>query len=194
MRIQPIESPRNPVLRLMYWIMNRQFGKPITPFKVVFARLPRTVAAQLGIYFGLSGRHRIDPGLQLLLQSHTATLNGCTFCVDIGRAMATYQGLTFEKLDAVASYRTSPLFTQAERAALAYVEEATQHKRVSDETFAALRAHFDDEQIVAITWLNAVENYFNLINGPLGIESDGLCSIAERRTGRAKATAARSAA
>jgi len=49
-------------------------------------------------------------------------------------------------------------------------------------TFAALRAHFDDEQIVAITWLNAVENYFNLLNAPLEIESDGLCAIAERRT------------
>src|SRR5258706_30617 len=109
---------------------------------------------------------------------------GCTFCVDIGRAMATYRGLTFEKLDAVAQFRTSPLFTPAERAALAYVEEATQRKRVSDETFAALRPHFTDQQIVAITWMNAVENYFNLLNGPLEIESDGLCLIAERRTSR----------
>jgi AhpD family alkylhydroperoxidase len=184
MRIQPIESPRNPVLRLMYRVMNRRFGKPITPFKVIFARLPRAVAAQLGIYWGLSGRHGIDPALQLLMQSHVATLNGCSFCVDIGRAMATYQGLTLEKLDAVAQFRTSPLFTAAERAALAYVEEATQRKRVSDETFAALRENFNDEQIVAITWLNAVENYFNLLNGPLEIESDGLCLIAERRVGR----------
>src|SRR5262249_57162402 len=133
--------------RLVSGAMNRQFGKPITPVKVIFARLPRAVAAQLGIYFGLSGKHGVDPALQLLLQSHVATLNGCGFCVDIGRAMATYQGLTFEKLDAVPQYRTSPLFTAAERAALAYVEQATQRKRVSDDTFAALRAHFSDEQI-----------------------------------------------
>jgi alkylhydroperoxidase family enzyme len=178
----------------MYWAMNRQFGKPITPAKVIFTRLPRAIAAQLGIYFGLSGKHGIDEGLQLLLQNHVATLNGCSFCVDIGRAMATYQGLTFEKFDAVAQFRTSPLFTAAERAALAYVEEATQRKRVSDETFAALRAHFTDEQIIAITWFNAVENYFNLLNGPLEIESDGLCLIAERRTGRRDAAAARPAA
>ena len=187
MRIQPIESPRNPLTRLMYWAMNRQFGKPITPAKVIFSRLPRAIAAQLGIYWGLAGKHGIEPGLQLLLQHHVAALNGCSFCVDIGRAIATYQGLTFEKLDAVAQYRTSPLFTPRERAALAYVEEATQRKRVGDETFATLREHFSDEQIVAITWLNAVENYFNLLNGPLGIESDGLCLIAERRTGRGPA-------
>ena len=184
MRITPIENPRNPLVRLMYWAMKRQFGRAITPFKVIFARLPRAIAAQLGIYFTLLGKHGIEPGLGLLLQSHVATLNGCSFCVDIGRAMATYEGLTFEKLDAVAEFRTNPLFTPRERAALAYVEEATRTKRVSDETFAAVRAHFTDEQIVAITWVNAVENYFNLLNGPLGIESDGLCSIAERRVSR----------
>ena len=194
MRIQPIESPRNPLVRLMYWAMNRQFGKPITPAKVIFSRFPRAIAAQLGIYFGLAGKDGLDLGLKLLLQSHVATLNGCTFCVDIGRAMATYEGLTFEKLDAVASYRTSPLFTAAERAALAYVEEATRSKHVSDETFAALRQHFSDEQIVAITWLNAVENFFNLLNAPLGIESDGLCAIAERRTSRRSTTSQRTAA
>jgi AhpD family alkylhydroperoxidase len=192
MRIQPIESPRNPLLRLAYWAMHRQFGKTITPLKVIFARFPRGVAAQLGIYFGLAAKvPGVDHGLQLLIQSHVATLNGCGFCVDIGRAIATYEGIRSEKLDAVAEYRTSPLFTPRERAALAYVEEATRRKRVADETFAELREHFDDEQIVAITWLNAVENYFNLMNGPLEIESDGLCSIAERRTAKRAAEPAR---
>jgi alkylhydroperoxidase family enzyme len=57
----------------------------------------------------------------------------------------------------------------------------TRTKHASDETFAELRRHFDDTAIVQITWLCAVENYFNLINLPLGIESDGLCAIAERR-------------
>jgi AhpD family alkylhydroperoxidase len=184
MRMSPIES-RNPVLRLLNWVMSRQFGKPITPYKVIFARLPRAVATQLGMYWGLTGKQPIDPGLQLLVQSHVATLNGCGFCVDIGRAVAMYQGLTFEKVDALAEFRTSPLFTPAERAALVYVEEATQRKRVSDETFAALRQHFTDEQIVSITWLNAVENYFNLLNVPLDIGADGLCAIAQARAPRA---------
>ena len=185
MRLTPIENPTNPVVKLMYWAMNRQFGRAITPAKVIFARLPKTIAAQLGIYYGLSGKPGgVEPGLQLLLQHHVAAMNGCSFCVDIGRAVATYQGLTFEKIDAVHEWRTSPLFTPAERAALAYVEEATRDKRVSDETWANLRAHFDEKQIVAITWMNAVENFFNLLNGPLGIESDGLCTIAEHRTSR----------
>jgi AhpD family alkylhydroperoxidase len=189
MRLEPIESTRNPVLRLLNWAFRRQFGRTLTPYQVVFARLPRTIAAQLGIYWGLGGGHGIPPELQVLLQSRVAAMNGCSFCLDIGRAMATYRGLTLEKVDAVHEWRTSPLFTDAERAALAYVEEASRDRRVSDETFAALRAHFDDRQIVGITWLNAVENYFNLINGPLGIESDGLCAIADRRVGTRRAPA-----
>ena len=181
MRLTPIETPRNPLLRLSYWVMRRQFGKAITPFKVIFARQPRALAAQVGIYFGLGSHMGIEPSLKFLVQEHVAALNGCGFCLDIGRAMATYQGLTLEKVDALGAWRESPLFSARERAALAYVEEATRTHRASDETFAALRAEFTDDQIVTLTWLNAVENYFNLLNGPLGIDSDGLCAIADRR-------------
>jgi AhpD family alkylhydroperoxidase len=181
MRITPIEKPRGLLLRLFLWIVRRQFGKAPTPYTVVFARMPGTLWAQLGIYWGLERGVTIDKGLQFLVQTHVAHLNGCGFCVDIGRAVAVYRGLTLEKLDAIDAWRTHPAFTPTERAALGYVEEATRAKRVGDETFAELRRHFDDRAIVQITWLCAVENYFNLINLPLGIESDGLCAIAERR-------------
>jgi AhpD family alkylhydroperoxidase len=190
MRIAPIET-RNPLLRLFDRVVRRTFGKPVTPFQVIFTRFPRALAAELGILFGMAGKQPIEPELQLLLQGHVAALNGCSFCVDIGRALATYRELALEKLDAVADWRRSPLFAPRERAALAYVEEATRNRRVSDETFAALRTHFDDRQIVAITWLNAVENYFNLLNGPLGLESDGLCAIAEERMSRRRRAVAR---
>jgi alkylhydroperoxidase family enzyme len=110
-----------------------------------------------------------------------AGINGCGFCVDIARAVALQRKGAIDKALAVAEYRTDARFDERERAALAYVEEATRHKRVSDATFAALRAHFSEAEIVEITWMNAVENYFNLINVPLGIESDGFCAIAERR-------------
>jgi AhpD family alkylhydroperoxidase len=182
------------MLRLLSRLLRRQFGKDLTPYKVIFARIPRALPAQLGIGWGLTGRYGLEPGLQLMLQSHVASLNGCGFCIDIGRAMATYQGVSLEKLDAVDTWRSSPLFTARERAALAYVEEATRTRHVDDATFAALEAHFDDTQIVAITWLNAVENYFNLLNGPLEIGSDGLCAIAEGRSHRSGRSTAVNAA
>jgi AhpD family alkylhydroperoxidase len=185
MRIAPIEAPKGLLMRLSYWLLRRQLGKTITPWKVIFARLPGAIPSQLGIYWGLERGVRLDHDLALMLQALVAGTNGCAFCLDIGRAQAARQRELLEKLDAVASFRTSPRFSERERAALAYVEEATRTKRVSDDTFAALRRHFDEREIVAITWLNAVENYFNLLNVPLGIEADGLCAIAESRAPRA---------
>ncbi len=182
MRLTAIETPRSPLLRLTYRLLRRRLGTVITPWKVIFARLPGTVPAQLGIYWGLEHGLHLDPSLQLLLQGHVAGLNGCSFCLDIGRALATRRPDLLEKLDAVASFRTDPRFTERERAALAYVEEATRTRRIEDATFAALRRHFDEREVVAITWLNAVENYFNLLNVPLGIGADGLCAIPAPRT------------
>ena len=181
MRITPIERPRGLLTRLAYWMSRRQLGKVMTPMKVVFARIPRTIMSEYALVRVLEGGLTLDPVLQFLLQTHVATLNGCAFCVDIAQAVAVRRGLTRDKLGALAAYRTDPAYSERERAALAYVEEATLHKRVGDATFAALRAHFSEREIVEITWVNAVENYFNLINLPLEIESDGLCAIAERR-------------
>jgi alkylhydroperoxidase family enzyme len=83
------------------------------------------------------------------------------------------------KNERLLGHRTRPLFSIRERAALAYAEEATRHKRVSDATFEALRQHFSEREIVEITWVNAVENYYNLINLPLEIKSDGFCAISQ---------------
>ena len=124
---------------------------------------------------------RLEPGLHFMVVTLAAQINGCGFCVDLGRAMAIRQHLGMEKFNALSEYRTSPLFSDRERAALAYVEEVTRHKRVSDATFETLRGYFSEREIVEITWLNAVENYYNLINLPLEIESDGFCAIAQAK-------------
>jgi AhpD family alkylhydroperoxidase len=181
MRIPPLEHPPTLLARIAFAGSRWMLGKVMTPMKVVFARMPRALFGHLMLVRALDGKLSLDPNLKLLLQTHAAGINGCGFCVDIGRAIALQRGGSLDKALAVADYRTDARFTERERAALAYVEEATRHKQVSDATFAELRRHFSETEIIEITWMNAVENYFNLINVPLGIESDGLCAIAERR-------------
>ncbi len=181
MRLEPIEKPKGLMMRIAYWMTRRQLGKVMTPLKVVSARMPGSMRLSYEIQkFQMKGI-RLEPGLHFMVTTLAAQINGCAFCMDIGRAMAIRQHLGMEKLNALSDYRTSPLFSDRERAALAYVEEATRHKRVGDATFEALRKYFNEREIVEITWLDAVENY-NLINLPLEIESDGLCAIAEART------------
>jgi AhpD family alkylhydroperoxidase len=180
-RIAPIERPTNPVTRFMYWMMKRRLGKVPTPAKVLHARMPRMFRLAWAEVQMLEKGLRLDAATADLVRIWPAMINECTFCVDIGKAVAVQHHLSLEKFDALPQYRTSPLFTERERAALAYVEEVTRTRRASDATFEALRRHFDDREIVEITWLNALENYFNLLNLPLGIEADGLCAIAQRR-------------
>jgi len=181
MRLEPIEKPKGLMMRIAYWMTRRQFGKVMTPMKVVYPRMPGAMKVAYEIAkFEMKGI-RLEPGLKFLVVTHAAQINGCGFCVDIARAMAIREHLGTEKFNALPEYRTNPLFSERERAALAYAEEATRHKHVSDVTFEALRKQFNEQEIVEITWLNAVENYYNLINIPLEIESDGLCAIAQAR-------------
>jgi AhpD family alkylhydroperoxidase len=181
MRLEPIERPPTLLARVAYWMMQRQLGKVITPARVIFNRMPRLYLLEWILLRLQQSGLELDPPTRYLVQNWVAMLNKCRFCIDIGRAGAVLERVGLDKLNALPDWRTSPLFDERERAALAYVEEATRHKQVSDESFAALRKHFGERQIVELTVLNAIENFYNLMNIPLGIEEDGLCAIAEGR-------------
>ncbi len=78
---------------------------------------------------------------------------------------------------ALPHYATAEEFTERERAALRYVEEINTARAAADQTFEALQQHFSEQEIVELTWLNAVGNYLNLQTKPLGIGSEGFCSV-----------------
>ena len=62
-------------------------------------------------------------------------------------------------------------FTPAERAAIDYADELTRSPQVvSDETFAKLREHWSEEQIVEITAVAGLFNYFNRMSNGLRID------------------------
>ena len=69
------------------------------------------------------------------------------------------------RLALVAAWRESAVFTEAERAVLALAEEGTRladaHQGVSDETWAQVRTHFDDDQVAALVCLVALINAAN---------------------------------
>ncbi len=181
MRLEPIEKPKGLKMRIVYWMMRRGFGKVMTPMKVVTARMPGSMKLTFEIAkFAYKGI-KLDPELHLMVGTLASQIKGCGFCSDLARSTVIRKHLRMEKFNALSEYRTSPLFSDRERAALAYVEEAKRHKRVSDATFKALRKHLNDREIVEITWVNALENYYNLQNLPLEIESDGFCAIAQAR-------------
>lgn len=184
MRLDPIEEPKNPLMRIAYFLSRRQLGRVITPLKVIYARAPRLGLLGARIVRTVETGLTLEPELRLLVTTQSSLLNGCTFCADLHRAQAVQERIGLDKFRALTEFRTSPLFTDRERAVLAYTEEATLQRRVSDATFEALRAQANEREIVEITWLNAIGNYFNLLAVPLQIESDELLDLALARTSR----------
>jgi alkylhydroperoxidase family enzyme len=180
-RLEPVEQPTGVAMRMAYWWSRKEFGKVMTSIKVVCARMPGSMNALGGMLKFNRKQIRLDQDLQLLIGNLTSQINGCTACVDLGRAMTVREHKDLAKVDAVLEYRTNAKFSERERAALAYAEEATRNKGVCDATFATLRRHFTEREIVEITWVNALENFFNLVNRPLGIGSDGFCTITQAK-------------
>jgi AhpD family alkylhydroperoxidase len=102
---------------------------------------------------------------QELVSLRASQINGCGWCVDMHTKEAAAAGETAVRLNLVAAWRESTVFTEAERAALALAEEGTRladaHHGVSDEAWAQVRKHYDDDQIAALVSLVALINAAN---------------------------------
>jgi AhpD family alkylhydroperoxidase len=102
---------------------------------------------------------------QELVSLRASQINGCGWCIDMHTKDAAAAGETAVRLNLVAAWRESTVFTEAERAALALTEEGTRladaHHGVSDETWAQVRKHYDDDQIAALVSLVALINAAN---------------------------------
>jgi alkylhydroperoxidase family enzyme len=116
-----------------------------------------------------------------LIREQVARLNVCEFCIDIGRSFQIKASMNEAKFDALRQYRSSPLFTVAERAALDYVTELTRDKKVASSTFTHLSSCYSEREICEIVWLVASEHFYNLTNLGLNIHSDMLCDIARKK-------------
>ncbi|MFE6775315.1 carboxymuconolactone decarboxylase family protein [Streptomyces sp. NPDC057702] len=104
--------------------------------------------------------------LRELVELRVGQLNGCGFCVDIHTKEAAAAGETPLRLALVAAWRHSTVFTPAERAALALADEGTRlgDHGVSDATWAAVREHYDDDQVGALVCLVALINAATRMN------------------------------
>ena len=91
---------------------------------------------------------------QELVALRASQINGCGWCVDIHSKELAAAGETALRVNLVAAWRESTVFTEAERAALAFAEEGTRiadaSHGVSDETWGQVRKYYDDDQIAAL--------------------------------------------
>lgn len=78
-------------------------------------------------------------------------------------------------IDALHDYANSPLYSDAQRAALEFADRMTlTDKDVDDEFFSRLRGYYDDDQIVELTAVIAWENASSKFNRALRVPSQRL--------------------
>ncbi len=131
-----------------------------------FTELNRAVMANHG---------RVGSELKRLVGHVASRVAGCRYCeAHTIRAAARFgadEGRDAARLDAVWQFETSPLFSPAERAALAFAVAAAQQPGAVDEAIGAeLRRHWDEGEIVELTSVVALFGFLNRWNDAMATE------------------------
>ena len=183
--LPPIERPQSVMMKMVYALSRRQVGKVITPLSVFAVRMPSAFGTFYGKVSKLDKKLKLASSTAVLIREQVATMNTCLFCMDAARYFAMKESVgNPAQFDALAQYKTSPLFTEAERAALEYATELTRDKKVSTDTFVRLQKFYSEREICDIVWLVASEHMYNMTNVGLGIGSDGLCELSPQQAGQ----------
>jgi AhpD family alkylhydroperoxidase len=164
--------------KVLNFYLSRRYGKPF-PALWLLGHHPQYPFAYgvLSSIFGLA-KTKLPLETKRLATQLVAELNGCNFCIDLGKRIAQDEKLKLEKLQHVLEFETNSLFTPSECAALRYAYEATQvMARVSDATFSELQKHFSEREILELTVAVATENFYNRLNAPLEVEAQGFCTV-----------------
>lgn len=107
----------------------------------------------------------LEHSLIELVKTRASQINGCAFCIHMHTRDARAAGETEERLYLLSAWRESPLYTERERAALAWTESVTlvSQTNVPDDVYEQVRGSFSDEEIVKLTMLVATINAWNRI-------------------------------
>ena len=134
-----------------------------------FNLLDNELAAKFGKRFAntslVISQSTLPKSTQELVSLRASQINGCGWCIDMHTKEAAAAGEAAVRINLVAAWRESTVFTEAEQAALALAEEGTRladaYQGVSDDTWARVRKHYDDDQIAALVCLVAMINAAN---------------------------------
>jgi len=169
--LSPAEA--GPLAKAAFAYSRREFGRVAEPLAVT-ARHTKIMAGHGAFELAVARSKRCPEHLKLLGEMKAALMAGCEWCIDIGAFLMDRQGVPPEQVRDLSRHRSSDAFDDLERLVLDYAEGITSTPvDVSDELVARLREHLDDEQLVELTAVIALENYRARFNWALGIGGQG---------------------
>lgn len=134
---------------------------------LTLARRPEIARAVLGLIRTVvrNPDGKVDPALRWMVAHVTSVANGCTYCSAHTFKNGADNGVPDEKLEALWEFEASPVFSDAERAALRVAVTGGQCPSYAKaEDMAELREHFTEEQIVEIGAVIALFGFNNRWN------------------------------
>ena len=132
---------------------------------------PQSIRAliALGAQVETSG---LEPALLRLVEMRASQINGCAYCLDMHSKDARADGETEQRLYVLDAWRETSLYTERERAALAWTEAVTRvaDTHVPDDVYEQVRGHFNEQELVALTLGVVAINGFNRLNIAFRVE------------------------
>ncbi len=179
MRISEKKPSQYPLLaRIIFWAQSKKYGESLVSSKL-WGRSPKLLYGVQALYRAIDrGSSPIEPALRALVGVLIARINHCEFCTDIGAALLAERGISSEKLGQLDKFEMGPLFTERERAALAFAKCVTNSgERVQDQLFVRLKRQFTDDEIIELTAIISYQNLSSKFNSALDVPAQGFCDL-----------------
>ena len=143
------EHPDDPLLAEMFARIRASRGRLLNIHRVG-GLAPKLLRAQATYTRAMREEAAVPRDLQELTILRVAQVNDSDYEQSVHRSIARACGVSQAKIDALAAWRQSPLFTAPERAALGFAEQAASSGDVDDAVFATLRQAFSVQEIVEL--------------------------------------------
>lgn len=126
---------------------------------------PAAFQAVLGLEDFVSNKSGIDKRILHLLKIRASQINGCAYCIDMHMKESRKDGLGDQWLSLISAWRESPVYTEKERAVLAWTESLTNVAQTGapDADYELLKPHFSDAEIANLTVAVSTINVWNRI-------------------------------
>lgn len=125
---------------------------------------PETIKALVAVESQINASG-LEQSLIELVKTRASQINGCAYCINMHTEDARKHGETEQRLYLLNAWRESPLYSERERAALAWTEALTlvSETHAPDADYEAVRAQFTDSELVNLTTLIGAINAWNRI-------------------------------
>lgn len=108
----------------------------------------------------------LEPALLELVKVRASQINGCGFCLDMHTKDARLEGETEQRLYLVSVWRETPIYSEREKAALAWTEALTklENQQVPDDVYRQASAQFNEDELARLTLAVIAINGWNRLN------------------------------